>query len=190
MILAGDVNIDLFVDSAATAAYNDFLNDFHLRQLMSEPSSVTDASATLIDHIICTAVLPVLGVQQAVGLSDHRVQIAHFDIVMQRSPPEFQWIRPFKHCCWDTIKSSLSTAPWSTMNIFDDVNDMWSFFYGIILSCLNANVLMKRVYCKYSKCPTPWITFEILAAIHEKNKAKCMAERSGDIVMMFCDIKD
>ena len=47
------------------------------------------------------------------------------------------------------------------MNVFDDVYDIWGFFYGIILSCLNANTPMKRVYCKYSKCPTPWITSEL-----------------------------
>ena len=64
--------------------------------------------------------------------------------------------------------------------LFKHVNDMWSFFYGIILSCLNADVPIKRVYCKYSKCPTPWMTSEILATIHEKNKAKHMAECSGD----------
>ena len=180
VILAGDVNIDLFADSAAKAAYNDLLIDFRLRQLILEPSRVTDTSSTLIDHIICTVDLPVLDIQQAVGLSDHRVQIVDFDIVIQRSPAEFRWIRPFRHCCWGTIRSSLSTALWSTMNVFDDVNDMWGFFYGIILSCLNAHVPMKTVYCKYSKRPTPWITPEILAAICEKNKAKRIAEHSGD----------
>ena len=92
-ILAGDVNIDLFTDSATKVAYNDFL----MSLLILEPSKVT---AILIDHIICTVDLPVIGVQQAVRLSDYCVQIADFNIVT-RSPAEFQWIRPHRHCCWD-----------------------------------------------------------------------------------------
>ena len=53
-------------------------------------------------------------------------------------------------------------------------------FYEIIMSCLNVYALMKRVYCKYSKHPTPWIIPGILATICGKNKAKCLAECSGD----------
>ena len=94
VILAGDVNINLFADSAAKAGYNDLLINFRMRQLILEPSRVTDTSSILIDHIICTVHLPVLNIQQAVGLSDHRVQIVDFDIVIQRSPAEFRWIRP------------------------------------------------------------------------------------------------
>ena len=52
----------------------------------------------------------------------------------------------------------------------------------ILSQCRCSYEVMKGVYCKYSKCPTPWMTSEILqlVAIHEKNKAKHMAECSGD----------
>ena len=47
------------------------------------PSRVTDTSSTLIDHIVSTPVVSMLSVKQAIGLSDHRVQIADIDVVVQ-----------------------------------------------------------------------------------------------------------
>ena len=68
------------------------------------------------------------------------------------------------------------------MELFDDINDMWEYFYGIIQSCMNSyNIIpLKTVRHKYSKQPTPWLTSDILNVIQAKFKAKRHAERTRD----------
>ena len=126
-----------------------------------------------------TPAVSVLSVKQAIGLSDHRVQIADIDVVVQRPSATFRWLRPFRRCCWDDVRDYLSSAPWSTMEIYDDPDDMWGFFCQIVTSCLDKFVPLQKVRSKYSKRSTPWITPEVLSAIKEKQRAKRAAELSG-----------
>ena len=50
IIIADDLNIDLLTSNSISGAYTDFLPDYHLVQHASEPTRITDSSATLIDH--------------------------------------------------------------------------------------------------------------------------------------------
>ena len=156
---------------AATTNYKNLLSDFNLVQHVVGPSRVTDISSTLIDHVVSTPAVSVLSVKQAIGLSDHRVQIADIDVVVQRPSATFRWLRPFRRCCWDDVRDYLSSAPWSTMEIYDDPDDMWGFFCQIVTSCLDKFVPLQKVRSKYSKRSTPWITPEVLSAIKEKQRA-------------------
>jgi len=122
------------------------LSDFSLIQHVVGPSRVTGTSSTLIDHIVRTPAISVLDVQQAIGLSDHRMQIAVMDVV-QRPSVTFRWVYPFCKRCWDDFRDCLSSAPWSTMEIYDDPDDMWVFFCKIVTSYLDRYVPLKKVSC-------------------------------------------
>ena len=80
------------------------------------------------------------------------------------------------------MKSCLSTAPWLAMEVYDDVNDMWEYFYGILHGCLNSYIPLKEVRCKYSKRPTPWLNPTLLHSIKEKYRAKRLADCTQDSV--------
>ena len=54
------------------------------------------------------------------------------------------------------------------------------FFQAILQHCLDQYVPFKKVYCKYSKRPTPWLTPELFTAIHDKQKAKVRTECARD----------
>ena len=97
-----------------------------------------------------------------------------------RCVPETRYARAFRHCSWDNVKYCLSTAPWSAMEVFDDINDMWEYFYGILHQCLDSYIPLKKVHCKYSKRHTPWLTDELLSSIKAKHKAKRLAEHTKD----------
>ena len=156
VILAGDFNIDLL---KRQAAYSDCLLDFQLVQLIQGSSRVSVLSSTLIDHILCSSNFKVTKVLQAIGVRDHRIQIAEFDISVELGASPVRSVRAFRRCCWDDVKSCLSDAPWSVMELFDDINDMWEYFYGIIQSCMDTYIPLKTVRHKYSKRPTPLAYF-------------------------------
>ena len=128
VILAGDFNINLHNGSSITNRYVSLLSDYGLSQHILQPTRVSLQSSTLIDHVICTNDISVLSSLQAVGLSDHRVQLVDFDVLTQQHESRIMWIRSFRQCQWAELKDSLSSAPWHLMSLFDDIDDQWSFF--------------------------------------------------------------
>ena len=131
---------------SSTVNYQNILSDFQLTQFVSGPSRVTELSSTLIDHILCTSSILVLDVKQAIGLSEHRVQILVLNIVVQRPPNSFCWARPFRKCSWSSVRDCISSAPWSVMEMYDDPDDMWGFFIHIITSCLDKFAPLQKCF--------------------------------------------
>ena len=67
------------------------------------------------------------------------------------------------------------------MDIYDDVNDMWSFITSVLHECLDMFAPLPPVVCKRSRRPTPWLSPSLLSAIKQKKQAKCRAEHSNVI---------
>ena len=132
VMLAGDLNVDLLRSSSPQQHYNNLLVDFQLVQHVQEPTRVSSFSSTLIDHVLCSQDISVTSVTQATCVSDHCVQIIDFEIAFRHNSVPSRCVRSCKKCCWDDVRSYLSTAPWSVLNIFDDINDMWEFFYRVV----------------------------------------------------------
>ena len=66
-------------------------------------------------------------------------------------------------------------------DMYDSVDDMWSFFQGILLDCLESFAPVKTVNCNGSRHrPAPWLSSSLLEAIRRKQRAKRKAELSGD----------
>ena len=84
VILAGAFNIDLMSNCTNIVNYQHVLCDFQLTQYVTGPSRVTEYSSTLIDHhIVGMSEISVSDIRQAIGLSDHQVQILDLDITVQ-----------------------------------------------------------------------------------------------------------
>lgn len=180
-ILAGDFNIDLLRDSPIKSEYSHLLSDFNLSQHVIEPSRVCTHSATLIDHVVSSAALCITQSTQTIGVSDHRVQVVDFNFPVCKRNPGVMWVRSFKKCDWEQVRTDLASAPWSVMSVYDDLDDKWGFFYNILQNTLQSFAPLKRVYSRLSKRPTPWISDTILEQIKLKNKAKRVAENSGGV---------
>lgn len=60
VIVVGDFNFDLLSASCSQRKYVEILTDFCFVQHVSEPSCVTNQSATLVDHLLVTPNLSVL----------------------------------------------------------------------------------------------------------------------------------
>ena len=67
----------------------------------------------------------------------------------------------------------------TTMEEFDNIEDVWTFFSTIINWYLDQHFPMKRISCRSSKRHTPWLSDDIIAAIRKKHKAKHVAEKTG-----------
>ena len=95
-------------------------------------------SETLIDHIFGTKCLDVSNVTQALGISDHNMQVVDFDIPMLPPSSCQRWIRSFKKCDWNQLREVLRAIPWQMLDTFDKIDDTVSgiFFTLYCLECL------------------------------------------------------
>ena len=55
----------------------------------------------------------------------------------------------------DIVKEELQCIPWSTMEVFEDIEDVWAFFSTVVFTCLDKRFPLRKVSCKYSKRHTP-----------------------------------
>ena len=117
---------------------------------------------------------------QALGLSDHNVQLTDFNIPILKCAPRAMMVRSFKRCDWEGLKDVLDSVPWQVMAVYDDVDDKWDFFKTILLDALDAFAPLREVFSKKSKRPTPWFSDILSEKIKLKNKAKRKFDRSGD----------
>ena len=113
----GFFNIDLLKDSISRNKYCDLLCDYHLTQLIDNPTRVSQYSATLIDDTLCTPDIPVHSVSQATGLSDHRIQLVDFLVSVQCPVSTHRWVRSFQNCDWEAVRRDLNLIPWSNLII-------------------------------------------------------------------------
>ena len=128
---------------------------------------MTAQSATLVDHLLVTPNLLLLRSVQSLGLSDHCCQIMEVDTPVIQPLNYTLSVRSFRSCPWDEVRECLRSAPWQVMDMYDSVDDMWSFFQGIL-----RNGSCHR--------PAPWVSSSLLEAIRKKQQAKRKAELSGD----------
>ena len=83
--------------------------------------------------MICSQDISVSNITQASEVSDHRIQIVEFKITPTQITIPCRLVHSLNKCCWDDVCSCLSRAPWSVLNIFDDIDDMWGFFITLLL---------------------------------------------------------
>ena len=139
---------------------------------------MTNQSATLVNHLLVTPILSVLRSVQSVGLSDYRCQILEVDTPVIQPSKYILTVRSFHHCPWGEVRECLCSAPWQVMDVYDSVDDMWSW---ILLDCLETFSPAKTCRFKISHHrPTLWLSPSLPEAIKKKQQAERKAERTGD----------
>ena len=121
VLLAGDFNIDLLHASSQQEKYNNLLTDFQLVQHIHQRA---DESIIFYTYIVLPEHFSVYSVSQAIGVSDHRIQIVNFDIIVPQLTVPSCLVRLFRKCCWDDVYACLSYSPWFVLRVLDDIDDM------------------------------------------------------------------
>ena len=76
-----------------------------------------------------------------------------FNINIRRREPRISWVRSLKKCIWDQVRESLATAPWSVMEMYDDINDKWEFFHGVLFHTIQSFAPLKKFILRSLKGP-------------------------------------
>ena len=129
VILMGDLNINLLVPSGLASRLLLTTSDNNLRQLITEPTRITEHSQTLIDvFFTSSADLFSASGTTAFTRSDHLMIFAEC-VEDLNAQSKVTTVRCFKKCDTDELTLDLMNAPWQVMDIytFDTVDDMWDY---------------------------------------------------------------
>lgn len=123
--ILGDLNCNLLNSSdPASQVLVNFCTSFNLSQMITQPTRVTESSATLIDVILTshenliidTKVIPS-------SISDHDLICAILKLKRQRPKPVYITTRTFKNYQQDDFLRDISMVPWCIVDCFDDIDD-------------------------------------------------------------------
>ena len=125
MYIMGNLNCNpLNAECTETKSLTSFCKSFNLPQLIASPTRVTDSSSSLIDVILTSQSNQVIkaGVIDCL-ISDRDIIFA--DLRLKASQPKVTYVktRSFKNYNPDAFQYDMSFAPWSVLEIFDDIDD-------------------------------------------------------------------
>lgn len=162
--------------------YLSLLKIFNLKQIITNPTRVTNSSSTLIDHIIVSRddKISLSGVI-ASGLSDHYMTFCTRKGKRKGTNKQESntiKIRTTKNYDKSIFVDKLMSLDWSELYLCRNVNIAWEIFKKLFMSVLNEIAPMKEIKMK---CKTePWITLEILELIRERDQNLVNYNKIGD----------
>ena len=167
-VLLGDFNFDYTSPNAATKNFQRIENLFNLKQLITDPTRITQNSRTLIDlfftskpELYVSGVLPI-------GFPDHS---AIFGIRklhrIPLPPPRIVEARNYKYYDPALFCEDVNSIPWDILELDQTPNDAWQSFKDLFLTAADeyAPVVTRRVRGR----SVPWLTPEIKDLMHQRD---------------------
>ena len=178
MYIMGDLNCNLLnAECTETRSLTSFCESFNLSQLIASPTRVTDSSSSLIDVILTSQAKQVIkaGVIDCL-ISDH--DIIFTDLLLKACRPKVTYVktRSFKNYNPDAFQYDMSFAPWSVLEIFDDIDDKLHAFDLLFNEILDHHTPIRSI--KVRRKPKPCITEQTRELMKSRNYWRKIARRT------------
>ena len=179
VVITGDMNINVLVDSNERDNLYGTLGDYTLRQLISDPTRVAE-SQTCID-LLFTNVVHV----NSYGVANINVS-DHFPIYMRLKRDKIVYNqRQFKgrsYKNYDSVKfgEAFSRHDWSLFDESNDIEECWNIYLHAMSNVLDIDCPIKTFIIKNKD--EPWLTPELKTRIAEKNLALKKARRTNTVL--------
>jgi hypothetical protein len=172
LYVIGDLNIDQL-------KVNDLypiIRKAGMKQLIKEPTRVTDSSKTLIDLIITNSSKSdyhTSGVTRN-ALSDHDIIYSVRKQKKQfKKNVEVREVRNFKNIDEEKVKDMINNAPWWALQMSNDVDRMFDIYCEIIKIIMNKCIPLKKLRVVTTK--PIWMTKKYSEIMNHANKLKATA---------------
>ena len=170
----GDFNADLLSESYSELnsegkRFSKILASFDLHNVIAQPTRITSSSNTLIDLVITSNTSKIVnsGVYDP-GMSDHCLVFAVVKFKRDKVPPKIIITRNYKQVDTKALQQDMENAPWSVINIFDDIDDAAYAFNTLYNNIIKAHIPERKV--KVWSNSLPWITSNIRKLMNKRYK--------------------
>ena len=170
MIMLGDFNKDLLHGNQHREWLNN-MTSLGFTQLIHEPTRVTNATSTLIDHIYTSNEENISENHAAqLGVSDHYAIFCNRKIncILKRNLHKSIKYRSFKN--FDEI-AFLLAVPWSEIEIFNDTGESLEAWNSLFIETVDKHAPIKTHRIKNDIQPD-WINPDILDKMKQRDKLK------------------
>lgn len=172
VICVGDFNIDLMRPEAPNSRYAyKIFEGLGLKQLINEPTRLTDNSATMIDLILSNDHIGTISSGTIPDrIADHQLVFSKFKINTSKGSQVFKIIRDYKEINIVNFENQLESIPWRGIYDINDVDKKVEFITDNIRAVLNIHAPERLV--RISKKNAPWLTTQIRKMMADRDKFK------------------
>ena len=152
---------------------------FHMSQMITKPTRITQTTKTLIDHVWTTSPEHYSnnGVL-TVPISDHSLTYAIRKAAKKlRGKPRIINARSYKRFVKDNFLNDLEQVPWSSIEVSNDPDLAWNIFVNLLTPIFDTHAPFKQT--KIPSNPPRWINDEYLSCRTDMIRARSHAQRSG-----------
>lgn len=176
IIILGDVNIDLLMDSPASAYLNLMMESLEMTQMVVSATHLNSKSSTLIDVIITNNPEMVSCGVKDNDLSDHELIFCSVQCIKPKVEPFLYTYRDYKKFDQKLFLEELKSQNINQIFYIMDVNDKISVLNSIIQKLLDKHLPVKTV--KITRPKAPWLTENIKFMISQRDKYKTKARKT------------
>ena len=171
IITLGDLNCDLLKRGRESSTFVDLCAIMNLTQVITEPTRITDRSATLVDVILVSdqALVTESGVIDT-GISDHSLVYCILNCKIPKAEPSYISTRSYKNYDPISFSMAVSQLPFNQVYLAPDVNTELLIFNQLFLDVLERHVPVKTV--KIQNRAVPFVNNDLKAAMKERDKLK------------------
>ena len=178
LILMGDFNIDL--KSPGNNKWTNLINLFDFKQMVTEPTRITQTTATLIDHVYTTHPENIgQCLTSSLALSDH-FPVCFSRKINSKIPKDKQITisyRCFKKFDENRFIFNVSNDINSYVADKSCIDDDFAIWYSLILNNLNNHAPIKTKRVKHKRTPN-WFTPDITYMQNLRDKSKRLKQWS------------
>nr|CAI5861793.1 unnamed protein product [Callosobruchus analis] len=166
LVLLGDFNVNVLIDNKL----NDCLQTYGLKQIITEPTRITETSATLLDPIFVSNIEKVIanGTVNADTFSDHAMAFCDISCNLH-SKPKYVTHRDFAMLDIDQFYIDLHGIHWENLIYINDIESKINFLTSNINALFDKHCPIKTV--RVTKPKAPWLTPNIRLILKERDKA-------------------
>ena len=184
-VLIGDTNCDILPQSmSSTSKRYTEVNDLYafVQINKTEPTRVTNVSATLVDHILTNSPGNVTthGVLHN-GLSDHSISYLIWNSCISPCPKLISF-RSCKNLDADKFRDDICSQPWAKLKKCQTIDEAVEIWQNLLLDTIDKHMPMrsKRVRDRDS----PWMSSDIYKLMKKRDKLKKKACKLKDEKLM------
>ncbi len=168
ILILGDINVDLSAkNNSNTKKYLSVLKSLGLTQLVNDFTSVTNTSATIIDHILTNREeLYHEGFTLDLGISDHSLICTHRK--KQKLPRDWSYIncRSYRKFNDTDFQSDIDAVNWQPIFNCMNVNEAANLFQTMLMNIVDKHAPVIRLKLRHHA--PGWFNHDFLSHVDER----------------------
>jgi len=162
-LLMGDFNLNIrwqedppCAEDAVAKDFQSAFADMAFEQLVTEPTRTTETCEKTIDLLLCDAPALIAAVKVVPGVSDHDAILANLSLSAVQPSSGSREVIDYQRANWPALIDALTHRLQDVLQ-FEDVNEAWEKWKGIVEECTEQHVPKKRIGGGKKSGLLPWI---------------------------------